>query len=284
MSVATGQNVDLHERTPSEFVRDPTGGYRRGRRWAYFSFAKDAFGYTLWGEPDPDDVEDLTRLWRSDAERGRAPHTVLADLSSMTSLSAGAFEALARYIVEESDVLARVVTRAALAHPRGIVGAAVGGFFAVQSAPFPTTTHLSRLEALRALGPFADERASAVDVLVERLSLSTNELEDLDAYLRANPTVASLPRVARAIGVSPRTLQRRMAEAGTTFFVRLRNARIGLACEMLRDGRRTITEVAHSLGFKTTQHFSASFHAEKGMSPRSFQSAVTSKKATHSDE
>lgn len=279
MSAASAPKFHLQERSPSEFTRDPKLGYRRGRRWAYFAFAADAFGYALWGDPDPDDVEDLTRLWRTDAERNRAPHTVLADLSTITSLSAGAFDALARYIVDEAERLSKIVTRAALAHPRGIVGAAVGGFFAVHSAPFATTTHLSRLEALQELGPFAQERAAAVAELVERLSVSTNEVEALDAYLRVNPTVTSLPEVARAIGVSPRTLQRRMAEAGTTFFDRLQSARIGQACEMLHDRGRTVTEVALSLGFKTTQHFSATFRARRGLSPTRFQREVTSGEA-----
>jgi AraC-like DNA-binding protein len=268
--------VRLHERAPAELAADPVIGYQRGRRWAYFAFDEVSFGYALWGRPEPGDVETLTCLWRTCGERNRAPHTILADLSGLDGLDADVFHVLTRYIAEDAAILSRVVTRAALVLPRGLVGAAVGGFFAVQPAPFPVTTHPTPLEALNDLGPFAVERAKGVGALLGTLSSATDELEDLDTYLRNHPEATSLSEVSRALGTSSRTLQRRMAGSNASFFERLRRARVARAREMLRDRSRTITEVALSLGFRTTQHFSASFRAETGSSPTAFRSRAAS--------
>jgi AraC-like DNA-binding protein len=59
---------------------------------------------------------------------------------------------------------------------------------------------------------------------------------------------ASLATIARSLAVSPRTLQRRLDEAGTSWTVELDHARRQIAIRLLRQGRGR-EEIAASLGY-----------------------------------
>jgi len=72
--------------------------------------------------------------------------------------------------------------------------------------------------------------------------------------------------VARALGMSARTLQRRLAEAGTSYQSVLDEARADLARAYLSEGW-SVTETAFTLGFSDTSSFSRAFRRWTGMAP-----------------
>jgi AraC-like DNA-binding protein len=66
---------------------------------------------------------------------------------------------------------------------------------------------------------------------------------------------ARLDEVAGALGLTPRTLQRKLADAGTSFQVVHDAARQALAEELLRDVRLNLTDVAYLLGYREQSSF-----------------------------
>lgn len=80
-------------------------------------------------------------------------------------------------------------------------------------------------------------------------------------------SLSSLDDLARRIGVSPRTLQRRLQDVGTTFQQEAITARLRLAKRLLRDSDRSIKWIAFECGFASHAHFSAFFHQHEGMPP-----------------
>lgn len=77
----------------------------------------------------------------------------------------------------------------------------------------------------------------------------------------------SAPKVAAAIGLSPRHLSRVFAELGTTFPQHVLARRLDLARTMLEKpavSSMTIAEVAHHCGFASAAHFSNAFTARFG--------------------
>jgi AraC-like DNA-binding protein len=82
-----------------------------------------------------------------------------------------------------------------------------------------------------------------------------------------------LERVARELGVSPRTLQRQLRAEGTTFAAVLAALRQELARPLLRDGRLAVSEVAFLLGYADPSAFQRAFRAWHGVSPRAFRHA-----------
>lgn len=82
---------------------------------------------------------------------------------------------------------------------------------------------------------------------------------------------AHLERVARTLGLSPRALQRRLAEEKTTFAAVLARLRQDTAQPLLRDGRLAVAEVAYLLGYEDPSSFQRAFRRWTGMSPRTFR-------------
>ena len=83
--------------------------------------------------------------------------------------------------------------------------------------------------------------------------------------------------VADAAGISTRHLHRLFAAAGLRFADHVRLARLERCRAALGDpgqGRRTVTDIAFSWGFNDAAHFSRSFRAAYGTSPRAWRAGV----------
>ncbi len=81
----------------------------------------------------------------------------------------------------------------------------------------------------------------------------------------------TIGEIARALSMSPRTLQRELATRGTSFSVVLETARVDEAGRLLREGTRSVTEIGYICGFADTAHFSRRFKVRTGLSPSAYQ-------------
>lgn len=82
---------------------------------------------------------------------------------------------------------------------------------------------------------------------------------------------ASPAQVARALGLSERSLQRHLAQHGTSFAQVLNETRRELACAYLREPRWSVTEIAFLLGFEDSSSFARAFRRWTGSSPSAFR-------------
>ena len=89
----------------------------------------------------------------------------------------------------------------------------------------------------------------------------------LEALPDGAPTKTAL---ARRLAMSPRNLQRRLAEEGTSFKALLNDARASLARSYVTEARLSVTEIAFVLGFADTATFSRAFKRWTGLSPRRY--------------
>lgn len=78
----------------------------------------------------------------------------------------------------------------------------------------------------------------------------------------------ALERVAAQLHVTPRTLQRRLKELGTTYQQLLDQLRSELATRYLREAQLDISEVAFLLGFSEPSAFHRAFRRWTGTTPR----------------
>jgi AraC-like DNA-binding protein len=85
--------------------------------------------------------------------------------------------------------------------------------------------------------------------------------------------VPDLTEVARRLAMSPRTLQRRLRDEGTTFADVLTEFRQDMARPLLRDGQLAVSEVAFLLGYEDPSSFQRAFRRWSGRSPRAFRRA-----------
>lgn len=77
----------------------------------------------------------------------------------------------------------------------------------------------------------------------------------------------SQDRAAEALHMSARSLQRRLAEEGTSYTALLEEARRELALSYLRDARYSISEITYLLGFSDTSSFTHAFRRWTGTAP-----------------
>lgn len=116
------------------------------------------------------------------------------------------------------------------------------------------------------------------DLLLQR-ALTSGEADDLTtricALFQAQGPGLSLPDVAAHLHLSPRTLQRRLTDAGVNFRLLQTQERMSGARRLLRDTDLPISEVAWRLGYTETSAFNHSFRKACGMSPRAWRKSMS---------
>ena len=85
----------------------------------------------------------------------------------------------------------------------------------------------------------------------------------------------TLPRIASELKTPPRTLQRRLAEEGTSIHREVEEIRKGMAKALLRDRTISIDEVAFLLGYPEPSTLFRSFKRWTGMTPQQYRSGRT---------
>ena len=103
-----------------------------------------------------------------------------------------------------------------------------------------------------------------------------------ELYIRAQVAVArsyreplTLAKLARALAVSPRQLERAYDEIGlTSFAAHLRAVRLRNAAELLAHQPLTVTDVARLVGYRQPSHFVKAFRRRFGVTPGAFRDAA----------
>jgi len=71
--------------------------------------------------------------------------------------------------------------------------------------------------------------------------------------------------------MSPRTLQRKLAEANTTYLQLVDDTRKDLALRYIEDPRRSVTDITFSLGFSQPSAFTRAFKRWTGLNPSEYR-------------
>lgn len=117
--------------------------------------------------------------------------------------------------------------------------------------------HEDDYELLRATAPAADFAGS--------LRQTINALL-LDGYPDINHT-------ADAVGLSARTLQRRLADEGESYHHLVDTVRFDVGLRLLSDSETRLIDIAAELGYADQANFTRAFRRWTGMSPRAFRRA-----------
>jgi len=103
--------------------------------------------------------------------------------------------------------------------------------------------------------------------------LATGNRAQIQQLLRSyiGGDVPDLDRLAEMMRCSTRTMQRHLQQLQTSYSQLLHDATYDVATQLLRDNKRTITDVAHELGYKDASHFSRFFRGASGLTPREYR-------------
>ena len=256
-----------------DYLRDPIGRYLTGENFVHWYASPEVCGFILWGRPGEAQIQRLTQVL--DVELApAAPHVSLVDARRVEAPDANGLAVLVKYMVPRIGGFSQTVKRQALLRPEGMTGAVVGGFYSLVSSGYPTRAFADPLEALSWLGRPEDEAQvlmNALNDLVTRVMGQSPLLGELHRVLRNRLVDASLADVARELGMSERTLQRRLREAGTSFQSELNTVQVRTAQSLLLESDAKLTAVAVEVGCASLQHFSSLFRKMTGESPSAWR-------------
>jgi len=91
----------------------------------------------------------------------------------------------------------------------------------------------------------------------------------LELYFKDDTT--DINTAAEIIGVSARTLQRKLAKEGVGFSQLVDKARFKNAVPLLKDKSNKLIDIAYDLGYSDPAHFSRAFKRWSGVSPRTYR-------------
>jgi AraC-like DNA-binding protein len=89
---------------------------------------------------------------------------------------------------------------------------------------------------------------------------------------------ATLDGTARALGVSSRTLQRHLGDLGTTHSKILAEVRVKIACRLLQNSSKRLSDIAKFVGYTNASSFSRNFARLMKIQPVMFRRQRLSRK------
>jgi AraC-like DNA-binding protein len=104
--------------------------------------------------------------------------------------------------------------------------------------------------------------------LLAKESLRARVAQHLQVSL---PRIPSMREAASALGLSERSLRRKLADEGCTYSQLAETVRLELAREMLKDAARSIKEISAELGFSELSAFHRAFKRWTGHTPVEFR-------------
>ena len=256
----------------AEFVDDPRGRCITGGSFAYGWPTPELCITAFWGQPDPTDLESLATLYALELAPPAQAHAAIIDTVRVEAVSPHAFGVIARYVQAHREGLAEFVTKLAIVRRVGFVGAVAAGFYETIEAPYPVSVFDQLGDALTwCEGPGWVERD------IERWVAESADVPDLVRTVRraieSTLPDSDLELVAKLLGTTVRTLQRRLKEHDTTFRIQVGLTQVRVAQRWLEDTDESITRIAYEVGCSTPQHLSTLFRQHAGTTPSAWREA-----------
>lgn len=259
----------------AEYRSAPTGSYVVSSSFVVWCADPRFYGMAIWGRPEEAEIRRLCPLLDVEVRPEAIPHASLVDLRRLQSVDPLAFAAFATHLQARAPLYRELVTCQARVRPNGLPGAIVAGFDKVVRPAHPVAVHESPGEALAWLG--RSDRADLIEELEEIVAAAMGELncvQRLRRVLVPPLSEVTLESAARQLGLSTRTLQRRLRDEGTSFQAEHAAAQVRAAQVLLRDPSLTLTTVALEVGASSLANFSTMFRRHTGEAPSEWRRRV----------
>lgn len=252
----------------AEYRSSPTGSYVISSSFMVWCADPQFYGMAIWGCPDAAEIRRLCQLLDVEVRPEAMPHASLVDLRHLRSVDPLAFATFVDHLQARAPLYRELVTCQARVRPKGLPGAIVAGFGKIVRPSHPVSVHESLGEALAWLG--RSDRSDLVGELEEIVASAMGELKSVQRLRRVLVPPLSevtLDSAARLLGLSTRTLQRRLRDEGTSFQAEHATAQVRAAQTLLRDPALTLTMIAIEVGASSLANFSTMFRRQTGEAP-----------------
>jgi AraC-like DNA-binding protein len=271
---STQERTMILEQDIDAFVADPVGRYVMGGGWLHFCAGPKVWGALLWGRAEKQNLTSLFDLVERTLEQADE-HVSLLDIRGLEHVDLASFGLIGRYMSKHRSTLERRVIRHAIIRAEGLLGAVVSGSYEIFSAPYPVSLFTDVGSALAWLDPPMDRSSrESLASFCENASGVPSLLTHLHTVLATDLDRADLASSASKMGISARTLQRRLQELGTSFRAELDLTRIREGQRRMLQSDSPLTQIAIDLGFSSLQNFSRQFRRVIGETPSAWRQRV----------
>ncbi|MFK7987320.1 MAG: helix-turn-helix domain-containing protein [Sandaracinaceae bacterium] len=225
-----------------------------------------------WGEPSSDDAQLMLATMRAEHEVVTEPYRVLVDVRSCKAFDFAGTRGLLSGVWAMRETLAQQVEGCVvMIHPRDLVGSLIAGIVERSPKPFPISWAVEEEQAASQLGHDVGSLLTVCGSLRGRAEQESASEVEVRAWIRAHLATATVDGCAVALGMSTRSLQRRLEELDTSFRHELEVARIGRAQDLLSHPDAKVAAVARTVGYARSQSLSAVFRRHTGLSPSAWR-------------
>jgi AraC-like DNA-binding protein len=237
-------------------------------RFAIWSGGRDLVGWVLWGHFADDDAAAGKDLWVSLAGRIAQPYDFVLDLRALQSISSGAYALIREFAVTRKPGLRRM----AVLFSEATTGGAIQlGLFVMRPPKFPWRSLPDYAQTIAWLErPDAAAVLEAVDGRTRARVAEAAPLARVRTLLAQDPD-STAESVARALGVSVRSLQRTLTACNTTLSAEHDRTRVVRAVELLRDPDAKLEAIAAAVGCADRRSLNRLFRRVTGESPADFR-------------
>jgi len=233
----------------------------------------DCFGSCLFGVVDAEVMSQMCELLGA-STRAHAPRPmdIIADGRAQGTLLPEAVEVATAFIGRELELARACTRRLVILSPANVTSATLIGAVAFGGLSVP----LLRADDLPQAGRVLDRPELVaplrlLEVAITEASGVPPWLSSLRHLLRTDLDRAEPAELARRLGLSVRTLQRKLAELGLSLHQELTAARVAIAAELLAETDDKLDAIALRAGFSSRAHLARAFLRERGESPDQFR-------------
>lgn len=256
----------------SKFFSSPGDRVRVRQRFCFWQSKAGVHGSIAWGKVTDHDVADMCSVFDAVMHSPLAGQASIMDIRAVEALSVVGFDLFMKTLTERQPDWQARAGRQAILHGTSFPGALVLGALHIAATGYE-------------LKAFDDERlafewagASAVRRDVSALRASLLEPPDIVRRVRIaldeHDAPLSLNALARALGLSPRSLQRHLAKAGSSVRAE-RTAHVLARAERLLAGTELdLTAIAAMLGLSSAGRLVSLFRAERKTTPDAWRRAA----------
>ena len=252
-----------------DYVANWRDAYVVAKNFCTFFAPPSLFGVVVWGRPGIEEARAIVAS-RAPELADDGPHHLVLDYRLVEVIDPDAFRCLAEFVATNRDRLTKVTAKVALVKPTDpFAGATVAGFYSVVAPPYP-----SRLcDTIEEAEAWLEVPTVAHVLQVHEASAAGRPITSaLGRALDREPTLG-IDEAASELGLTGRTLQRRLSGEETTFVAEARKAKVRRAKHLLATTDDKVGDIARAVGSASVQHFTELFREETGTTPAAWRSS-----------
>lgn len=237
-----------------------------GKCFCFWQDGVRALGTLMWGRPLEADIAEMIPFFEIGAHPRFRGHASFVDGRGLESVDVLAFSKLLAYVTARRGVWGPNIGRQAVLHPGGFVGVVVSGALHVARPPYPFESFSADAAADAFAWCGVADLFDEVEELRRAVTSRPAIIRSVRQLLRTRGQI-SAAALAKELGLSSRTLQRRLEEAGSS--LRTERARhVSLQVEELLAGTQLdLDAIAAKVGLASASHLVRHFRGTHGMTP-----------------